>query len=58
MAKIRDWHVIRSGAAMRVKGIDEAGLPITIKTSMIHAAGNDRLHPTAQDERGQYHDLI
>ena len=55
---IKKWSATRSGASVRIKGVDEKGEPVTIKTDQIHGPDDRNDHPTAQDERGIYHNLI
>lgn len=55
---IRNWSATRSGANIRIRGIDENGDAITIKCSVIHSRDHHNDHPTAQCEKGLYHDLI
>lgn len=55
---IRNWSATRSGAAIRVRGFDENGDAVTIKTAVIHSPDHHNTYPTAQCEKGLYHDLI
>lgn len=55
---ISKWSATRSGASVRIKGIDEKGEPVTIKTDAVYGPVDGHPYATAQDERGVYHNLI
>lgn len=57
MSYVRQWTATRSGASIRIKGVNSNGEPVNFKAATIFGPDQRNTYPTAQDEQGRFHNL-